>query len=435
MTVVQRLVRLTLALFVAVVLSAGIAHVLGANLVIYNDWKPPFFIEYVTFMALFIVGTIFEKGFIFNRDWKFLKKPLIAYSGFSVFANAILPHIVYAIVIPAIMLVVMIGIKREYKNNITNSIMWFVVIIPFQAIMVWARTEIGFMWHPDMSFVPAVAIAIDGIIVSSCIYFIGGVTNEKNACSVKVAIADQDCDLRSFGQRVECLRKSYSFSQIYGTLKSAIKTKSWQNRGFARLCVIYALQVFQIAVILLLAYAGGVLLESSIILTSFMIYSAIIKKRWHSSSFWYCTGIAAAIFYFLGRGVPPFRYSWFISVIMGFGVVYVCYLVECRLEKARSDRTYRKRMEKLLEFSLNYEKRKEDKYYHRDDEATIREIAQYKQISQHDIELIVLYYCRSLSCREIATKEPYRGTYSTINSRILKLNEAFNAPLDIEPVD
>lgn len=306
--IIKRLARMTLALFIAVALSAGLAHLLGADLVIYIEWMPPMSVIYVWFAVTYSITAALMAGFVFNGDWAFLRRPVATFVVFVFVANYFAPGAVSAFVFPIGLIIALVIMKKQLKQPLAKAVLWLVFLIPFQLIMMLIRTRNSVLLYTDAYFAELAIVTFEVIIISVCLYFIGG-DNHALATKYIFCIKAEANDLHSRQGH----RQGHSLKAAYLWLKST----PWKTREFWRGIIVYILQLFQVSVVLAVCALGGVLWVGVITMIAFIAYGTIVKKRWHSNSFLACTGMSAALFYGIARALPPFRYSWLLGVVFG----------------------------------------------------------------------------------------------------------------------
>ncbi len=97
--------------------------------------------------------------------------------------------------------------------------------------------------------------------------------------------------------------------------------------------LLYAFQLFQLLLILVVCKIGNVYLEGAIILMSFGAAGMIIKRRWHSKSTAVCTLLTVITFYTAARISIPAQYSIICPVLIGMLISYSLYRIAIYTEK------------------------------------------------------------------------------------------------------
>lgn len=91
--------------------------------------------------------------------------------------------------------------------------------------------------------------------------------------------------------------------------------------------IMTAIQLFQLAGVVIISIINHRLFEAISIYIGMVVGKACFRKSWHSDTFIICTITTWGIYYFLTSGVLPSSISIFCSVIVGFGLSYVMYVL------------------------------------------------------------------------------------------------------------
>jgi hypothetical protein len=115
-----------------------------------------------------------------------------------------------------------------------------------------------------------------------------------------------------------------------------LAVEAWNRlQGFAKakaIALLLIYHVIQVMIILALCRIGNVFIEGICIVTSFLVYGFVIKRRWHSKSLLICSSISFAMFYVAARSIPSVHYSKFIPIVIGLLLVYSLYRVSIYVE-------------------------------------------------------------------------------------------------------
>lgn len=165
--------------------------------------------------------------------------------------------------------------------------------------------------------------------------------------------------------------------------------------------VMIVIQIFQMAGVILISFLNHKIFEAISIYIGMVAGKICFRKSWHADSLIICTITTWAVFYFLTSGTLPTNISIFCSLILGFILSYVLYVLAVWKEKVNTTITVNSDGGKVsadLKFLTVQE---------------ITEICQSKSFSKTDTDFLVDFIKNpdGLKKYEIADKYNYDEKY------------------------
>lgn len=99
------------------------------------------------------------------------------------------------------------------------------------------------------------------------------------------------------------------------------------------------IQLFQSAGVILISYLNGKVFEAISIYIGMVAGKMCFRKGWHADSLIICTITAWGVYYFLTSGTLPTSISIFCSLVIGFGLSYILYVLAVWKEKVNTNVT------------------------------------------------------------------------------------------------
>jgi cbb3-type cytochrome oxidase subunit 3 len=390
----QRLARVGLALFFAVILSTVCAALLGANLKIEYDIEMPIYVSYILACTSMSINILFWFSFAFQDKYKICMKYIVICI-IMVYAISWLVPIASEILALATILYVSKKLKMIKKILIMASV-WYAANMLFQLLTVFIRTY----WIPlekiETGILTNIILQIDLFIFFISIHLIGG---EFNYDRWRLALVSFHLPTRG---RVKAESQqsnrqgNISVRHYAGRLTAWAQSSPWKKRAF---WIVTGSIIFQAAAVFVALFVSGIsgsLLEGSLIMGTFFIVSKIIRDRyWHAPTVTLCSGMTIVLFGGLSRAVIEFKYSWLLCVLIGILVYYLFYWIETQAKISRDNASYREQMESMLNFKLekgcDYDK--------------MREIAIYKGLNNNEIFYLKCFYCDSMNGKTMYRKQ------------------------------
>ena len=165
--------------------------------------------------------------------------------------------------------------------------------------------------------------------------------------------------------------------------------------------VMICIQLFQLSGVILISYLNGKIFEAISIYIGMVAGKMCFRKSWHADSLLICTVATWGVFYFLTSGTLPTSISIFCSLVIGFGLSYVLYVLAEWKEKVNTNITINENSGEInvdLKFLTPQE---------------ITEICQSKSFSETDTNFLIDFVKNpnGLKKYEIADKYNYDEKY------------------------
>jgi len=383
--ILKRIVRTAIILIYVITLSTFIATILGSGFfIVEGDFQPPFVVEFILRAIPFSVQSILSVGFIFNRDWKFIRKPLAIYILIDLVIRRFLPVEFMALqtfVFPVLFIVTLMMISGNYKQTIKNGLLFLVLFVPATAMGAYVRSQ-TFM-QAEMGLQALMSLAIDVILVSIAIHFVGvgGVTDEL---ADKMVLSKRESN-KAIGRQTNSPQTSFVW--LIRNLRQ------WRTDDWWR--VLYRLGQNYTALLVVFSFvslSGNVLIGFLIVIIYLLFCHYGEIPQWHhKESVLYCMGIAGAVFWAAAVISARFGMSLYMPVVVGLGIAVGFFKINNYVSMADDNAEYRAKWEektKLLEgFTLEIPM----------NEDILRSVAEIKfagsKYKKRDIDLLVLKYC------------------------------------------
>ena len=408
-------------LIYAITLSAFIATILGSDFfIVEGDFNPPYFVEHALRVIPFAIQSIFGTGFIFNRDWKFLKKPLVFYIIIDIVVGIFLPDefvAVHAFVSPVVWIVALMIISGKYKQVAKSSLIFVLLFAPATAMGVYVRSQ-TFVQN-EMNLQALMSLAIDVIVISIAIHYVGvgGVTCETSKKQTNKMVLPERESSEANGRQI-CSPQT-SFVWLIRNIRH------WRVDDWWR--VLFRLLLNYIALLVVFGFvslSGNVLIGFIIVVIYLLFCHYGNIPQWHNKeSVLYCMGIAGAVFWAAAVISARFGMSLYMPVVVGLGVAVGFFKINNYVSMFDDNAEYRAKWEtktKLLEgFSLQIPM----------DENILRDVAELKfadsKHKKRDIDLLVFKYCKGWKNKKIVAHfqlnytdygMKHQPAYSTVSS-------------------
>lgn len=165
--------------------------------------------------------------------------------------------------------------------------------------------------------------------------------------------------------------------------------------------IMLSIQLFQMAGVILISYFNKKVFEAICIYAGMVVGKICFRKSWHADSLLICTLVSWGAYYFLTSGTLPVNISLFCSIILGFGLSYIAYLLAVWKEKVNTK----------IEIKNENGKVSADLKFLSIQEIT--EICQSKSFSKNDTDFLVDFIKNpdGLKKYEIADKYKYDEKY------------------------
>lgn len=165
--------------------------------------------------------------------------------------------------------------------------------------------------------------------------------------------------------------------------------------------VMISIQLFQSAGVIAISIINQKIFEAISIYVGMVVGRFCFRKGWHADTLIVCTLSSWAIYYFLTSGTMPVYISVFCSVVLGFGLSYVLYILAIWKEKVNTNVTINSELGKSS-VNLKFLTVKE-----------ISEICSSKSISENDTNFLIDFIKNpdGLKKYEIADKYNYDEKY------------------------
>lgn len=165
--------------------------------------------------------------------------------------------------------------------------------------------------------------------------------------------------------------------------------------------VMISIQLFQLAGVALISYFNNKIFEAICIYSGMVAGKICFRKSWHADSLAICTLATWGVYYFLTSGTLPTNISLFCSIVLGFGLSYILYVLAVWKEKVNTNITLEGENGKMsadLKFLTVQE---------------ITEICQSKSFSETDTDFLIDFIKnpQGLKKYEIADKYNYDEKY------------------------
>lgn len=165
--------------------------------------------------------------------------------------------------------------------------------------------------------------------------------------------------------------------------------------------VMISIQLFQMTGVILISYLNNKIFEAVCIYIGMVVGRICFRKSWHADSLIVCTLATWGVYYFLTCGTLPTNISIFCSIILGFGLSYVLYVLAVWKEKVNTEITINNKNGKVsadLKFLTAQE---------------ITEICRNKSFSETDTNFLIDFIKNpnGLKKYEIADKYNYDEKY------------------------
>lgn len=165
--------------------------------------------------------------------------------------------------------------------------------------------------------------------------------------------------------------------------------------------IMTSIQLFQSAGVIVISILNHRIYEAFCIYAGMVVGKICFQKSWHADTFIVCTLATWGIYYFLTSGTLPLNISIFCSIVFGFGLSYIMYILAIWKEKVNTVITVKNESGKTqsdLKFLTAQE---------------ICEICQSKSFSEIDTNFLIdfLKNPKGLKKYEIAEKYNYDEKY------------------------
>ena len=315
MTTAQKLLRLTIILFVVVTVFSYIQWLLGyKGFLLTGEIEIPNFLVYGISFIVLSVNTILSIALIlniYNKKVIYISTPLLFL--FVIFSFLFGNTVITTILLPMIYTLVLAKIIKDFRSNLIRFFKYYSIIIAYQLVSLFIKFGAFMLWKQSFNVYQALVYSIDYLIFMSILFCSGGIKHYGMAISAKLVFFPQGVE--SPKRDMEDLQAENNFLSLTG----------WRRIG--AIVTLVGFQILQWTIILAVCRLGNVFYEGLIISGSFIAYGFIIRYRWHSSSVIICTLMSTLLFYVSAKACIPFVYSQFLPVLIGLLCIYSLYRV------------------------------------------------------------------------------------------------------------
>ncbi len=272
-------------------------------------------VEYICGFLFFSINFIVFAAVILNEYTKKLFLKVIPYLLIFFIVSEFIPIEISTFIIPSIYFLVWLIVKKDVKPGLWRLTKVYLFSAIMQILMLVIKTGMVNVGYNMISFYQNIIFCIDHALFLIILYCMGG--EKYHALELAVYTEEVSC----IDQDNESIEVNERWSKLDGL------------RRIKAISLLFAFQIGQWLLILLVCCLGNVLLEGIIITIAFVAYGMIIKKRWHSSSILVCTISSSFMFFVAAKLVPSFGYSQLFPILIGFVMVYALYKVGMYTEK------------------------------------------------------------------------------------------------------
>jgi hypothetical protein len=279
--------------------------------------------------------------------------------------------------------------KVSIKDCLLRLLAVYLVLGSYQYLSLVAKTGSFVLSYNYIGFYEELIFSVDLIIFTAIFYCLGG---ERH-------YADQ---LAIYTKEIEVSTDDHEDVVAEAQFRALT--------GFRRakaLFLLVGLQLFQWALILAICFLGSVFVKGLVASAAFVIYGAIIKKRWHSNSILVCTVTSTLMFYISAKAIPSFATSQLLPILAGLFLIFALFEVAMHAEKC-ADPPFK------LEKFCDYE--------------TMRAIAEKRGLTPREIDLLNCKFCKAMTQAALEVKfAPW--SLSSIKRATKTAREKFNGSM------
>ncbi|MCL1974534.1 MAG: hypothetical protein FWG61_00055, partial [Firmicutes bacterium] len=214
--------------------------------------------------------------------------------------------------------------NRKYKIKRTLIICSIMAI--YQPLSLYIKCGVFNLGDVNsLSSLGHILYSIDLFIVYLLVYLYKG--GDDNALASKLSLGSEAFDTSEHLNAEE--QKEFD-----GLMTEYKYYPSWKKAR--TIILLFAIQILQLFVILGICAIGNKFVVSLVLAPAFLLFSIVIKKRWHSESVVVCTFVSASLFYIAACFTIPLKYSLFAVFLSAFFLVYALYRIAAYTEAYES---------------------------------------------------------------------------------------------------
>lgn len=327
-SIIERLIKLTLWLFLGIFISSIIAWRLGySGFLIVGELKPPMWVEaaigFVLFYLQFYVMVAYS---LLDYSRKQIIRLAVISPLFVVCAivswvlqNEIVSFIGTG-VFPCLYIMAIAIKQKSFKNTAKRLIFISVLINAFQIYSLFVKNgqaELGYNYAPFLQYM---IMSFDLMILFVIIFLKGGVEHEKR---------------KESGMVWKCISFPAPVDNIAGSDEDVAEADKFNNlSGLEKLLAVVILMGFNVLqwgfVMLVIAFIDNIIIEALAVSISYIAFGFIIQRRYHCKTLIGCTIMSFALFYGVAKILSlsiSFAYSQFLPIIIGGLLTYSLYRI------------------------------------------------------------------------------------------------------------
>jgi len=391
--ILKRVSFMSIIMIYAITVSAFFATILGSGFFVVEDnFNPPYAVEYVLRFIPFAAQSIFSIGFIFDRDWGLIKKPIIIYIFIDLIASRFIPvefMVINTFIFPVLFVFILMRISGNYKQALKNGFIFLLLFVP--ATMMGAYVHSQRFIQTEMSLPALMSLSIDTIIISIAIHYVGvgGVRRESTSEMVLPKREGNEAD----GRQVDSPQTSFVW---------LIKNfRQWRSDDWWRAAYRIGHNYVALLVVFGFVSLSGNILIGFLIVVAYLLFCHIgnLPQWHHKESVLYCIGIAGAVFWAAAVISSRFGMSLYMPIVVGLGIAVGFFKINNYVLAFDYNAEYRAKWEtktKLLDgFRLQIPM----------DENVLCSVAELKftgsKHKKRDIDLLVFKYCKGWKNQKI----------------------------------
>lgn len=270
---------------------------------------------------LFYINLFFMFSISLNKFGKSIYLALIGYLPLYIIVQWISPNtLVSSTLMPFIYIVVFGKIYSDGLATFTRSLLFLGLVAIYQMTSMYVRLGTFNLGYTEVDINTLSIYSIDLLLFYAIIYVYRRYSTYDK---FKLNYSTNGWKHLIYSENFRIPRTDLEDQQIINQVTQL------PRKDLAKVIIVATLfQLLQIVIIFTLCIIGGVWMECLIIMLGYLGATTVVKRRWHCSSVVVCTAVSALMFYVAGRSTIPSNISIIFSVIVGFLLAILLFLID-----------------------------------------------------------------------------------------------------------
>lgn len=376
----KKLFEVSIMLCIIVIMSTLVAWLLGySGFLLIGEISLSPVIHNIIYAVLFYITFFIWIGISTNEYSSKLLMISIPYMIIYVLITPLFGgNLIASSLIPFLYILCLGLLRKDLKMTSIRGVKFFTIIIIYQIISLAIKTGLFFFDQNNYTIYQILVLSMDSIIFHTLLFLYGGELYKHEKLVERLSkLGTWSSMHRTFPREESSQEICFDNDEALLQVEFDSLTRTQQKFALFTYLGFYFIQcILVLGVINVVNYFFGanIIIESIIVMISFIAHGFVLKEKWHSKSIIICTLVSCVIFFIAAKLTPAFTLFQLFPIIIGLLVSYSMY----QIAQIKKKRTFQKWKESIINLTIGkYSK-----------VANHKEVALAKGLKERDLMLV-----------------------------------------------